>query len=248
MMVKFEFLSKPIDLSNNKITSLYIENQMIYRNVIIDFYNNCVDEKHIIFSENYNPIKFKNNICFIPDVLSLQFPSSFIKKIYDEISLFSNTYLLEEYGFLKSTILSFFERLKCEYDFDFELTDNVTLSDLLKLYNFKSKLSQSNLLSALIDFITLTRKYSSMNCFVILNLHSYFSSKELELFYKEILYQNIELLIIENMYCYDPIDNEKIYNLIMNYVKSLIILSIFCIINVSLWFIQRFVVPLFSLI
>ena len=94
-------------------------------------------------------------------------------------------------------------------DFDFKYDVNIT--DLLKMQCFKPNLNNDNLLSRLLDFIVMTRKYSSVKCFVFLNLHSYFDLTELKLLYKELLYQNIEILLIENRKTFDSIENEKIY-------------------------------------
>jgi CRISPR type II-A-associated protein Csn2 len=76
---------------------------------------------------------------------------------------------------------------------------------------FKPCLSKENLLSTLLDFILLTKKYSSVKCFVLLNLHNYFDLSELEIFYKELTYQNINLLVIENKKCFETLYAEKVY-------------------------------------
>lgn len=210
-MVSLDFLSNPICLSNDKISVLYIENQRLFRNTVRSFYEDTFDENNIVFSENYNPVKFKNNVCFISDIFSIDFSSSFLKKVYDDLADYSNTYLQESTISINAGIMDFLERLSENYDFDFEFKDNVDVIDLLKMQNFKPNLNNDNLLSRLVDYIVMTRKYSSVNCFVILNLHSYFSLTELELLYRELLYQNIEILLIENRKTFDSIQNEKAY-------------------------------------
>ena len=55
------------------------------------------------------------------------------------------------------------------------------------------------------------KKYSSVKCFVLLNLHCFFNSKELELIYEELKYQNIEILVIENIMHYKRLESEVIY-------------------------------------
>lgn len=210
-MVSFDFLSNPICLSNNKISVLYIENQRLFRNTVRSFYDSSFDENNIVFSENHNPVKFKNNICFIPDIFSIEFSSSFLKKIYEDLAEYANTYLQESTANIKSEIIYFLEKLSQSYDLDFDFKDDVNITDLLKMQCFKPNLNNDNLLSRLLDFIVMTRKYSSVKCFVFLNLHSYFDLTELKLLYKELLYQNIEILLIENRKTFDSIENEKIY-------------------------------------
>lgn len=57
----------------------------------------------------------------------------------------------------------------------------------------------------------MTKKYSSAKCFVLLNLHCFFGENELELIYKELVYQNVEVLIIENVMHNNRLSFEKVY-------------------------------------
>lgn len=211
MMVSFDFLTKPICLSNHKINVLYIENQQLFRNTVSCFYTGSFDENNIVFSENYTPVKFKNNICFISDIFSIDFSASFLKKVYEDLSDYANTYLQESTVSIKADIINYLEKLSQNYDYDFDFNDNLEISDLLKMQGFKPNMNSNNLMSRLLDYIIMTRRYSPVKCFVILNLHSYFSPTELELFYRELTYQSIEILVIENKKVFDSIQNEITY-------------------------------------
>ena len=210
-MVSFDFLTKPICLSKDKINVLYIENQQMFRNTIRNFYDGVVDENNIIFSEDYSPVKYKNNVCFISDIFSVDFSSSFLKRVYEDLSGYANTYLQESTVSIKANIIDFLEKLSQNYDLDFDFKDDVDITDLLKIQSFKPILNNGNLLSRLLDYIIMMRRYSSITCFVILNLHTYFSLTELELFYKELAYQSIEILVIENKKVFDSLQNEITY-------------------------------------
>lgn len=210
-MVSFDFLSNPIKLTYDKVSVLYIENQVLYRKTVMNFYNGCLEESNIFFSENFNPIKFKNNISFIPSVFTIDFSSTYMKKVYDDLSIYANTYMLDDVTKIKSTVLLFLEKLSRNFDYDFSFNEELNVIDLLKMQSFRPSLSQENLMTTLLDFIILTKKYSSVKCFVILNLHNYFDLSELKVFYKELSYQNINILVIENKKCFDNLPNEKIY-------------------------------------
>lgn len=209
-MVSFDFLSKPICLSNGKINVLCIENHQLFRKTVNELYNGCDDESAIVFSENYNPVKFKNNVCFISDFFNFDFSSQLMKKIYEELSLYANTYLQEETATVKADILNLLEKLSQSYCYDFDFKDEADIVDLLKLQNFKPVLSNCNLTEKLLDFIIMMKKYSSVKCFVLLNLHSFFGLKELDLIYKELNYQNAEILVIENVKHFNLLPNESV--------------------------------------
>lgn len=210
-MVSLNFLSKPISLSKEKISVLYIENYQLYRKTVEAFYHDCDDESEIVFSQNFVPIKYKNNVCFISDYFNFDFSSQMLKRIYEDLSLYSNTYLYEETAKIKADILNFLELLSQGYDYDFDFKDDTDIVDLLKMQNFKPILTSDNLAEKLLDYIIIVKKYSSVKCFVLLNLHCFFSTKELELIYKELKYQNIEVLVIENIMHYKRLEAETVY-------------------------------------
>lgn len=210
-MVSFDFLTKPIDLSHNKVSVLYIENQQLYRNTLLHFYEGYLEENGIIFSENYTPVKMKGNICFLPNLFTMDFSSAFMKKIYDDLSKYVNSCMMEELATIRSILLDFFDHLSSSFDYDFEFHEEVDIIDLLKMQCFKPSLSKDNLLSALLDYIVLTTKYSSIKCFVLPNLHPYFTLAELDTFYHELNYQNVNLLVIENKKCFETLSAEKVY-------------------------------------
>lgn len=211
MMVCFDFLSKPIDLEMNKVSVLCIENPRLYRETVGAFYDNCPEESNIVFSENFSPVKFSNRVLFVPDVFSLSFSSSFMKKIYDGVSAYSNTYLQEEMLRLRSEAAGFLEKVAESFDFDFEYNENLDISDFLKMQGFHPSLCKDDLLSTLLDFLTLTKKYSTVKCFVLLNLHLLFGQDELDLLYKELEYREINLLVLENVKAFSVSDKERVF-------------------------------------
>lgn len=211
MIVSFDFLSEPIEITAEKICVLCIENQIMYRKTVSAFYNNCIDEAGIIFSENFNPIKNKNSICFIPDLFSMEFSSAFIKKIYNDLSVYAVSYLGGEIAELKSVSLSFLEKLSSEYDFEFDFKEDFDIADLFKMQNFKPSLNRENMLNTFLDFLLFSKKYSPVECFVVLNLHSCFTADELTALYKDLAYHNIRLLSLENKKSFDTLHNEKVY-------------------------------------
>lgn len=208
MMVSFDFLSFPIDLSYNKISVLYIENHQLFRNTLRSFYDGDYFENGIVFSENYEPIKSKGDICFIPDLFNLNFSGIFIKKLYEDLSVYSNTYFSDRIAQIKSSTVCFLEALSQSYEFDFSFKDEIDITDILKMQNFKPSVD-GDLLEKLIDYITVVKKYSTVKCFILTNIHNYFSGLELEQFYKELIYKNITVLLIENQKYFETFQYEK---------------------------------------
>lgn len=209
-MVSFEFLSEPIHIEEDKVSVLCLENQLCYRNVVSAFVNDTTEECNIVFSENYIPFKLKNNICFIDDFFRLGYNSAILKKIYEQIEKFCNIELQKETIDLKVHLVNYFENIVRQYDYDFEFVYDFNFVELFKLIGLKPVCETSDLLGALLEFILIVNRYAPPKCFVLTNLHLYFSYDEIEFFCKDVVNNHINILIIENKKNFTTNEYEKV--------------------------------------
>ena len=198
MMVNFDFLSNTINLDEDKTSVLYIENPKLFRNVYGAFVNDETETENIVFSENFVPFKTKGNVCVIDDLFRLSYSNTIMKKLYEQLEKYCNYELQKETIELKTHLVNFTEQLIEAFDYDFEFNYDISLLELFKALNIKPDTDTANELDVLRDFITLLNKYVPPKCFVLLNLHLYFTGEELDLFYKDIVNNHIKLLVIEN--------------------------------------------------
>lgn len=210
-MLGFEIINEPIDFQQNNINVLCLENNELYRDFVKCFYDENLEQQNIVLSENYEPIKYKGNVLFVNDYFKLNFSSSQLKKMYDDISLYCTSNLSLEETQLRSKIIEFFDFVIKEYDYDFEYNIDFTLQELFKALSLKPAVDCENLLQSLLDYILFAYKYIKPKLFVMLNLHLYFSSEELQKIYKDICYRDIKLLVIENSKSFDLVENEKVF-------------------------------------
>lgn len=211
MMVSFDFLTDPIELSSDKVSSLYIENQKLYRNTVLNLFSECPKNGGIVFSENYEPLKFRGNISFVPNLYSLDFSSSLIKKMYEDFTVYACNYMIEQTAALKADVLNFLEKLNENFDCDFIFKEELDLADLFKIQCLKPNLENEDLPEKVLEYVKFMKKYTSVKCFVFLNLHSYFTLEELELFFNELVYQNVSVLLIESKKCFENSHREAVY-------------------------------------
>lgn len=211
MIFSFDYLKNVIDLKENGIVTLSIENKAVFRDVISAFKSGALEESGIVFSENYQPIDYKKHVCFVDDLFNPEFSSVFLKKLYADAAQCCHDELLEEtlkfksaYEILISNLMNKFDYdLTCNYDFD--------LAAFLKFRGLCPDLDGETLLENLLEYILLTSKYSTVKCFVILNLHLFFTKEELEKFFEELKLNHINLLVIEGFLPEDYPKNPKIY-------------------------------------
>jgi len=198
MMVCFDFLSEPIRFEENCINVLCIENPKFFRSVCNAFINDETEENKIIFSENFIPFKAKGNVLVTYDYFGLVYSNAVIKKLYEQTEKYCNTELSKETVQLKTHIVNYFENIIKEFDYDFDFDYEFNLLDLFKAVNLKPVSDKYNLLNTLVDYILILNKYIAPKCFVLLNLHLYFSDEELDLFYNDVVNNHINILVIES--------------------------------------------------
>lgn len=210
MMVNFEFLSTPICFTENEVNVLCVENQKLFRMICDSFINDQTEENKIVFSENYQPYKVKGNVFVVFDYFRLSYSNSLMKKMYDQIEKFCVGELAIETVQLKTHIVKYVESIVKAYDFDFDFNYDISIVELLKSVDFKPNLENDDSINALLDYMLILNKYVPQKCFVLLNLHLYFSEKELELFYTDIINNHINLLVIENKMSFNKCSQENV--------------------------------------
>ena len=197
-MLASQLFSEPIHINSDSVAVLCVENKQLYRNLISACINECPEEIGFVFSQNFKPIKFKGNACFVNDFYNLNLSSSVLKKIYENISLFCNVDLQQETINLKSLIATFLEKIMMNYEYDFTCDFELDLVNLFKIQDLKPNISTENLCHSLLDFLVLLSKYSKVKCFILLNMHLYFTDDELTLLFKEFVYNKLNVLVLEN--------------------------------------------------
>lgn len=210
MMVNFDFLSAPIVLKDDKTQVLCVENQKLFRKIYTAFINGELEENNIVFSDEYVPFKFKGNICVINDYFSLSYSSSVMKKLYEQIENFCNIEQAKETLELKTHIVNYMESIVKVFDYDFEFNYDINLIELFKTVNLTPAVDKTEALNCLLDYMLIINKYAAPKCFVLMNLHLYFTIEEIELFYRDIVDRHICLLVIENMSCFEKSNCENV--------------------------------------
>ena len=198
MRIMFDLLSEPIRIKDDQISVLCIENKEYYRKFIKSLCSDYPEEDKIIFSQEYKPIKFKNNIRLIRDYYSLEFTTSFYKKIYEQMSDFCVNEIMDATIEMKKVVLLYIDKIIENYDFDFQSNDDVILSDLFKIQGLKPNFDKMDSLESLLDFILIYQKYAPVKLFVFVGLHNDYSKQEIELFYHEMLSRKIPLMVLES--------------------------------------------------
>ena len=209
MMICFDFLNRPIALQTGKISVLVIENKSCFRKTVRALLSGAAEEENIVLSEKNKPIKFRSAARLIGNYFALDYSAHQLKSIYADMAYFCGEEMRQETLELSGKISEYLEKLNENFDFDFTYTSELNLQDLFKIKDLKPDQVCKSSLEALLDYMLLLQKYSHIKCFILLNLHVFFSQKELSALYTELLQRSIPVLVLEGNTCFEPCQQEK---------------------------------------
>lgn len=204
MMLCFEFLNSPIPLQTNKINVLVIENKACFRKTVRAMLSGTAEEANILLSQQNKPINFKISARLLQNYFALDYSAQQIKSIYADLENFCSEEMRQETLQLSQKISEYLEQLNEAFDFDFNYDFELDLPELFRMKKLKPDQTFKTTVEALLDYMMLLQKYSHVKCFILLNLHVFFSLEELSDLYKALLQRNIPVLVLESSASAEP--------------------------------------------
>lgn len=208
-MEEWEF---QIELTKDYIPTLVIENKVKFRELILDIKNQLIGLKgKLALSKSNKSIPIKKNLELIIDFTAIDLNErKIIKALYEAIVqniLDSEMYV--EYLALHSNQLNFLENISFDAVTNIDYEDQVDINAFLKLMNVKVLDESEDIGLKLVEYAKLINQFiSDTSCFILVNTKAYFEPTELELIVKQIQYEGVPVLLLENQAGY-LMDSEK---------------------------------------
>lgn len=211
MKLVYPMLNLDVEFTENTVSSLIIENQALFYEMVSDIYNQIegYEGKFVLF-ENYESMEMRKAAelitQFVPFTLNKK---DILSKLYGEIQKNSQgPEMLER----TNSILAELERYVCDVsgccENELECAEVSDITPLLKMFELRFSDEDKELCEKLIDYFEAVRRYKKKTLFVTVNLRSYIGTTEAELFFKGIMLRKINMLCIENS-AYEKIAGEK---------------------------------------
>ena len=213
MIIKINGLDNELVLNDAQIGVIEINDIKLYRH-ILEIINNKVEgiynNELFILSDKYEEIDFKNNVYLLNYIFNIDINSKkIINKIYN---LINSSYDDEEKLIFSNKIQEVKNNLiykTNEFPFTFSINNDISILDMLKLFNFKVDYSTyTTLLEKIELLIDVLVNLNIARILIVPNLKMYLTNEELVYLYKYSLYNNITIITIER-YCENSIDYEK---------------------------------------
>lgn len=193
-------INHTFDTNIDKVNSLVIENQQLFSEIIADIQNQIDGfEGKSILSDKNDFIPFQKNaeilVQFIPFDLNQKTLVSKASSALEQIAV-SGEYFQETAEILskiEAYLLEISSNLSCDCNFS-----KISAGSIIKASGFEFKEDYDNLCEKIIDYFELVTEFDRKKLFFTINLRSYVSDKEMELFIETVIQHGYNLLMIES--------------------------------------------------
>ena len=189
---------RKIEIEDNIIYTLVFENKKYYRENIIELINQDKgNEGSYILSNDNKEISFDKNSYIITDIFNIDINnkkvltkiySSLLKEIVEDIS---------SYNELSTNIRVYFEKLIFNSSLEIEQGEEIDMSSLLKLGDFKIHVENDDILEKFLKFLKVLSELCSYKIIFVVGLHTVFTQDEIIEIYKEVCLNKINIINIE---------------------------------------------------
>ena len=202
MKLKINGFSNEMEFKEDKVSVLVIKDTKCFTNIIQKLNDEIegIDSDDIFLLDNNNEeLKIQKEMSMVTDLFNIDYNSKKIlgklyEKISENIENSDNTVLQDLLVKIRKSIVDEIN----EFPFEFTMSDNVDVVNMLKLYSLKIDNSSYETVLEKIEFlIDLNLTLNLFNIIAIPNLKLYLSNEELVELYKYSLYNNVKLLLIE---------------------------------------------------
>lgn len=190
-----------IELPEDKVTVLVLEHPNRFLNFTTQMYNqiNGIDEQWTL-SKKGKILPLNKNCELIVDLFSLDINQrKLVSALHNQLeATICNTELLLNWNNIYPVLASFAEKVLEESEEHLIYRNELDIKDFLKFMNISFCASAQNTVEKLIDYLTLVSNVLGIKLFILCNIKSYLSQKQLGYLYEQAFYKKFHLLLIEN--------------------------------------------------
>lgn len=189
---------RKIEVEDNIIYTLVFENKKYYRENIIELINQHKgNEGSYILSNDNKEISFDKNSYIITDIFNIDINNKkVLSKIYSSLlkEIVEDT---SNYNELSTNIRVYFEKLIFNSSLEIEQGEEIDMSSLLKLGDFKVHVENDDILEKFVKFLKVLTELCGCKIIFVVGLHNVFTKGEIIKIYKEACLNKINIINIE---------------------------------------------------
>lgn len=200
MKLMIPYFSEPIQFEENVLNTLVIENGKLFRDIVDDLRRQVnKEEGEIVFSVNDTPLGLDGNAEVITEFLELDVNQkgllSKAQAMLEKEAVNQQHYM--ETQELLSSMARYVQKLAFSCPCDIEC-GKLTVSNLLKMSGIYISTVYHNLLEKIIDYMSLARDLEKDKLFIMVNMRSWFTEEEMQLFIQTVMVHKYRVFLIDN--------------------------------------------------
>ena len=199
MIFQYKCFNFKIDFEEKNVFSLIVENKRAYRKIIEDLVNNSnIEDGNILISKNNKLIMPEKEIFVFSDYFNFDINKLVLNKYYKELKNLSENEFLNETIEIKEILKDYINKL-IDNNYSLKFEDDLDISQILKAFSIKFERSEDLLLN-LFEWLKILNEVLGYEIFFFINLENFLSEDELLEFSKFILYNKYKVVFLENFY------------------------------------------------
>lgn len=217
MMLAHPLLERAIEIKEGEAAVLVIENPIELRKTVMNIKNG---DSELVLSEGDNILDIHKYVELFDNLFDIDFASKrILSGINSEAERVAEEYPTETEEVF-SALVKFGNFVSNKLETPVKLMFDGDNEKIMKLLSFAVDTDEMSFPEKLLSYMEISEKFFKKKLFVFLNLKSFLSKDELELFYKNISYEGFRVLLLESFS----------RNFFEKYEKSIIIDEDLCII------------------
>ena len=189
-------------LDDNVVTEWVIEAPEEFTRYVQELYMQCEGAAgDFVLSDGEKELGIRKNVQFLDSVLDLDANErKILGKLYADLEqlAYSEKFVVRTQEMIQYLRTYIFE-LEQETDFMLDVDDGVDMSAIFKGNGVKLETVETGILEKIVHYIKVVRLLLKKQVFVFVNVRSYLTVRQVEQLIKEAAYQEVQILLIENV-------------------------------------------------
>ena len=200
MKLWLEGLQQPLVMDGESVTTLVIENPSLMYTVLADIHAQCQGEAGTsVLSSNDKKVDINHSLDLLTDFVTFDGNrKSLLAKILHGLEKTANdeTYYQRTHR-LMAELENYLNDLSMELDVEMAY-DKLSLNNLLKSVGMRVIIDYNKLVERLFAYMDLVRRFEGEKLFLLVNLRSFVSLEDMELFMQTVVAHGLRVLLVDN--------------------------------------------------
>lgn len=188
-----------LNIVENQVAVLSVENPVAYARIVGDIWHQINGEEgSYILSDADKVINIAKEVECIFNPFSLECNNKkVLSRLYQELKLNADNILQEESIQLNCSIVNYLERLVMTVPYNLRYNVDMDISALIKMYDVAVDNKAEGLLEKVVEYVKVVSQICGIKTYIFVDIKHYLTSEELKELYTTLLYEKVNLIIIE---------------------------------------------------